>query len=70
MSLYKCYFDISIDGKSAGRLIFRLRNDVVPETAENFYRLCIGDKGLTKKSKVPLHFKGTIFHRVIPKFMA
>ena len=30
------YFDISIDGKPAGRVVFSLYSDVVPKTAENF----------------------------------
>ena len=31
-------------------------------------RLCAGEKGMGKKGK-PLHFKGSIFHRIIPQFM-
>jgi len=30
------YFDISIAGQPAGRVIFQLYNDLVPKTAENF----------------------------------
>jgi len=30
------YFDISIAGKAAGRIVFSLYSDLVPKTAENF----------------------------------
>lgn len=30
------YFDITIDGKPIGRIIFSLYDDLVPKTAENF----------------------------------
>lgn len=33
------YFDITIDGKPAGRVVFQLYNDTVPKTAENFRKL-------------------------------
>lgn len=46
----------------------QLRSDVVPRTAENFRCLCTGERG-TGKSKKPLHYKGSTFHRVIPQFM-
>jgi peptidylprolyl isomerase len=62
------FFDISIGGKSAGRLVFELRADVVPKTAENFRQLCTGEAGVGKSGK-PLHYKGSAFHRIIPNFM-
>ena len=64
----KVFFDVSIGGRAAGRIEFVLRPDLVPRTAENFRALCTGEKG-TGKSGKPLHYKGCIFHRVIPQFM-
>ena len=62
--------DIQIKGKDAGRLNFVLFGDVVPKTVENFAHLCAGDKGKGKETNKDLSFKNTIFHRVIPWFMA
>eukprot|EP01089_Gocevia_fonbrunei_P016305 TRINITY_DN4_c0_g1_i2.p1 TRINITY_DN4_c0_g1~~TRINITY_DN4_c0_g1_i2.p1 ORF type:complete len:191 (-),score=57.55 TRINITY_DN4_c0_g1_i2:86-607(-) len=69
MSNPKVYFDITIGGKPAGRVVIELFADVVPRTAENFRALCTGEKGKGKVSGKPLTFQGTMFHRVIKSFM-
>ena len=65
----KVFFDITSKGVSQGRVVFELFNDVVPKTAENFRALCTGEKGNSATSGKPLHYKGSIFHRVIKDFM-
>ncbi|MFD8976460.1 MULTISPECIES: peptidylprolyl isomerase [Streptomyces] len=55
------YFDITINDEPAGRITFKLFDDVVPKTAQNFRELCTGEKGFG--------YAGSPFHRVIPQFM-
>lgn len=62
------YFDITVDGQPLGRVEMTLAADIVPKTADNFRALCTGEKGVGQSGK-PLHYKGSIFHRVIPNFM-
>ena len=59
----KCFFDITIGGKPAGRIVFSLYTDITPKTCENFRCLCTGEKGNG------LTYKGCGFHRIIPEFM-
>jgi peptidylprolyl isomerase len=62
----KVFFEITIDGKPAGRIEMELFADTCPRTAENFLQLCVGT---TSKTGKPLAYKGSSFHRVIPDFM-
>lgn len=62
------FFDISVNGKLLGKIVMELYADTVPKTAENFRALCTGEKGKGRSGK-PLHYKNSVFHRVIPGFM-
>jgi peptidylprolyl isomerase len=53
-----CFFDVTIDSKDAGRIEFKLYDDVVPKTATNFRELCT--------HKHNFGYKGSKIHRVIP----
>jgi len=64
----KVFFDISIAKATTWRITMELFKDKVPKTAENFRALCTGEKGIGK-SGLPLHFKNSKFHRIIPAFM-
>jgi len=62
------YFDVTIDGKPEGRIVMGLFGKTVPKTAENFRVLCTGENGVGRSGKA-LHYKNSIFHRIIPSFM-
>ena len=63
----KVFFDLKIgDSEEIKRVEFELFRDKVPKTAENFRALCTGEKSAESNN---LHFKGSIFHRIIKDFM-
>ncbi|KAK9992579.1 hypothetical protein SO802_027564 [Lithocarpus litseifolius] len=64
----KVFFDMTIDGQPTGHIIMELYADVVPRTTENFRALCTDKNGASRSGK-PLHYKGSSFHCVIPRFM-
>ncbi|KAJ5145052.1 cyclophilin [Penicillium atrosanguineum] len=55
------FFDVSANGSPLGRISFKLFDQEVPKTAQNFRTLCTGEKGFG--------YQGSGFHRVIPQFM-
>eukprot|EP01060_Flectonema_neradi_P038547 TRINITY_DN812_c0_g2_i5.p1 TRINITY_DN812_c0_g2~~TRINITY_DN812_c0_g2_i5.p1 ORF type:complete len:387 (+),score=94.19 TRINITY_DN812_c0_g2_i5:84-1163(+) len=66
----RCFFDITIGGEAAGRMVFQLFDADAPRTSENFRALCTGEKGpIPEHDEWQIHFKGSKFHRVIPGFM-
>ncbi|ODN79058.1 hypothetical protein L198_07937 [Cryptococcus wingfieldii CBS 7118] len=65
----RVFFDLAVHDSKLGRVVFELFADVVPKTAENFRALCTGEKGISPISSLPLHYKSSIIHRVIPSFM-
>jgi peptidylprolyl isomerase len=64
----KVYLYILIGKKQVGQIIIELYTNIVPITCNNFRALCTGEKGYTNQGK-KLSYKGTRFHRIIPKFM-
>ncbi|KAM0933346.1 putative peptidylprolyl isomerase [Dioscorea sansibarensis] len=64
------FLDVAIGDGPVGRMVFELFHDIVPKTAENFRALCTGERGTGQTTGRPLHYKGSIFHRIIRGFMA
>lgn len=60
----KVFFDITIGGEAAGRIVMSLYENIVPKTADNFLKLCTG-----VESDPTMTYKGSSFHRVIKDFM-
>eukprot|EP00201_Polytomella_parva_P013176 CAMPEP_0175050194 /NCGR_PEP_ID=MMETSP0052_2-20121109/7133_1 /TAXON_ID=51329 ORGANISM="Polytomella parva, Strain SAG 63-3" /NCGR_SAMPLE_ID=MMETSP0052_2 /ASSEMBLY_ACC=CAM_ASM_000194 /LENGTH=169 /DNA_ID=CAMNT_0016314389 /DNA_START=67 /DNA_END=576 /DNA_ORIENTATION=- len=64
----RVFFDVSVGGSAPQRITFKLFDDIVPKTTDNFKKLCTGELGVGRSGK-NLHYKGSTFHRVIPQFM-
>ncbi|OQR98193.1 peptidyl-prolyl cis-trans isomerase B precursor [Achlya hypogyna] len=62
----KVFFDIGINGKPSGTIVFGLYDEVQPKTVANFVSLCTGDRSV---SGTQLAYRNSRFHRIIPNFM-
>ena len=62
------FIDIKIGGEEIGQLLIELFKHITPKTTENFYCLCTGEKGMSKKAREEkkLCYRKTIFFRIIP----
>ncbi|BFZ57513.1 peptidyl-prolyl cis-trans isomerase cpr6 [Savitreella phatthalungensis] len=64
----RVFFDIAIGGRPTGRIVMKLYTEELPKTTDNFRALCTGERG-SGKAGIPLHYKGSKFHRCIRNFM-
>ncbi|EGV64242.1 hypothetical protein CANTEDRAFT_113820 [Yamadazyma tenuis ATCC 10573] len=58
----KVFFEVTEDGQSIGKITIGLFGTVTPKTVKNF-------KELTLSTDPSFGYTGSIFHRIIPKFM-
>lgn len=48
----KVFFDVTIGGQSAGRIVLGLFGDDLPKTTQNFEKLCTGEMGFGFKDSI------------------
>lgn len=65
----KVYLEISIDEKPVGRVVIGLFGQIAPRAVMNFKTLCKGDSGRKTAEGLPLHYKGTVFTKVVEDYM-
>ena len=59
----------ALDPAPAERIVVELFEAAAPTCVANFVALCTGTKGKAKGSGLPLHYKGSVLHRIVPGFM-
>lgn len=60
------FFEVSYGSNHLGRITIELFKHVAPKTCENFRQLCTGEHQV---GNLPMGYKGSALHRVIPDFM-
>lgn len=65
----RVFLDFQHKKVNLGRVIIELFNDLVPITAKNFKALCTGEAGLAQSTNIPLCFRSSVIHRIIPGFV-
>lgn len=63
-----CFLQVSIAGCPPQRIVIRLLRETVPKTCQNFASL-ISAPGFTSPARPLPTYRGSIFHRIVPKFM-
>ena len=59
------FLDVNPSGAASKRIEIELFDCVTPRTAENFRRLCVGDK-MNMTQRKPLSYQRSVFHHVVP----
>nr|CDS31930.1 peptidyl prolyl isomerase G [Hymenolepis microstoma] len=65
----RCYLDVAIGDGDPERIVLELFDDKCPKACDNFKKLCEGVCGIGMKTGKPLHYKGSMFHRIIKGFI-
>lgn len=65
----RVFLDFQHKKVNIGRVVIELFNDIVPITTKNFRSLCTGEAGLAQSTNIPLCFRGSVIHRIIPGFV-
>ena len=65
----RVFIDFQHKKINLGRVYIELFSDILPITCKNFRALCTGENGLAKSSNIPLCYRHSIVHRIIPGFV-
>merc|ERR1712050_469497 len=65
----RVFMDFQHKKINLGRIVIELFSDIVPITCKNFIALCTGENGLAKSTNIPLCYRHSVVHRIIPGFV-